>query len=95
MNNKNASEPVNPVMGMDAIHHLGLTKREWFAGMAMQGLAAANKQVEYGDRGFKRDLGSNELIKDAIQLADCMLDQLAKDEQQPGNKQSKDWVDEQ
>ena len=44
----------------------GLTKREWFAGMAMAGLLAS-----------QRELNPEMLIPEAIDFADDMLKELA------------------
>jgi hypothetical protein len=47
----------------------GLTKREYFAGLAMQGLLAnANEHITY--------LPDDEIIKSSIQYADELLKQL-------------------
>ncbi len=46
---------------------LGLTKREWFAGMALQGLIAC--EIVRGD--------ATELAKFAVEHADALLKQLA------------------
>lgn len=48
---------------------LGLTKREYFAGLAMQGLLAA-----HGNSGAHRP----RLAKDCIEIADELLKQLEK-----------------
>lgn len=45
----------------------GLTKREYFAAMAMQGLAADHEMNELDD-----------IAKDAVTLADMLLKELAK-----------------
>ena len=45
---------------------VGLTKREWFAGMAMMGLST-------GDNTIKKDVVS------AVKAADLLIDELNKD----------------
>ncbi len=47
----------------------GLTKREWFAGMALQGLIACETVMVSGD--------ATELAKFAVEHADALLKQLA------------------
>jgi hypothetical protein len=47
----------------------GLTKREWFAGMALQGLIACEIVMVSGD--------ATELAKFAVEHADALLKQLA------------------
>lgn len=46
----------------------GLSKREWFAGMALQGLLAA--------RGNDPNYSYLELVSDAISTADSIIEQL-------------------
>ena len=47
-------------------HQSGLTKLEYFAGMAMRGL-------------LSRDIGYNRVTEDAVKLAKMLLDELAKE----------------
>ncbi len=47
----------------------GLTKREWFAGMAMQGLIACEIVMVSGD--------ATELAKFAVEHADALIKKLA------------------
>lgn len=62
--------PAFPVVAENGLGHIadGLTKREYFAGLAMQGLLAG--RTHYGDEdiGFK-----------ACRLADTLIAELAKD----------------
>lgn len=52
-----------------SMHFEGLTKREWFAGMALQGLLSGKIQENV----------SNKLIaKTCIQMADDILEELSK-----------------
>lgn len=53
-------------------NHRGLTKREHFAAMAMQGLLSAN--AIYGGKTNDRDA----LAKDAVAFADAVLKELSK-----------------
>ncbi len=49
--------------------NMGLTKREWLAGMALQGLIACEIVMVSGD--------ATELAKFAVEHADALLKQLA------------------
>jgi hypothetical protein len=63
----------------EVIHQSGLTKREYFAGLAMQGLLASNGDVKYIVKTNDRDiftLTAQTLAKDAILLADVLLKEL-------------------
>ena len=68
---KNADKPINPVLiqspSLQNETSLGLTKREYFAGLAMQGLLASNngQSIDY-------------LIHQSIKAADELLKQLEK-----------------
>lgn len=70
MNNENAEKPAMPstVESKDGVYiYLGLTKREYFAAMAMQGLLAQN--------GYDR---FDSLAIDAVRQADVLLEELEK-----------------
>ena len=82
---KNADKPINPVLtqspSLQNDTSLGLTKREYFAGLAMQGLLA---NPQYWKRVYKT-LSSLKANKDSIEcvftqfsikLADEILKQL-------------------
>ena len=77
---KNADKPINPVLTQNP-SYLGLTKREHYAGLAMQGLLA---NPQYWKRVYKT-LSSLKADKDSIEcvfaqfsikLADEILQQL-------------------
>lgn len=51
-------------------HFTGLTKREYFAGLALQGLLANRWTLEHGGSTFKS------ISKDSVGLADELLKQL-------------------
>ena len=77
---KNADKPINPVLTQSP-SYLGLTKREHYAGLAMQGLLA---NPQYWKRVYKT-LSSLKADKDSIEcvfaqfsikLADEILQQL-------------------
>lgn len=52
---------------------MGLTKREWFAGMALQGMLAG----EYDIKGYAKS-SIDTLAHDAVLFADALLTQLEK-----------------
>lgn len=62
----------------DGCHQLGLTKREYFAGLAMQGLLT---RVPERDNN-KVDLGileSIRIVEESVLIADALLKELEKD----------------
>ena len=82
---KNADKPINPLKGADDVLFteidesfikqakplLGLTKREHYAGLAMQGLMSSfTKNAENGFYGTKA------VVSTAIEYADELLKQL-------------------
>ena len=74
---KNADKPINPVLtqspSLQNYTSLGLTKREYFAGLAMQGLISSfTEKASYGGWGTEME----ETIKCAINYADELLKQL-------------------
>ena len=83
---KNADKPINPIKGADNIFYteqdlsfikqvkpfIGLTKREYFAGLAMQGLISS---CDWNFTTFNKDL-IEATSKNAIDLADELLKQL-------------------
>lgn len=54
-----------PVWRADRIDHLGLTKREWFAGMAMMGFVQLLEDC--------KEYKPADLAKAAFELSDAML----------------------
>lgn len=75
---KNADKPINPILtqspSLQNDTSLGLTKREYFAGLAMQGLLANS----YGGMtsGGSRTFSPNEISKLSVLHADELLKQL-------------------
>lgn len=66
----NSEQPAFPNMNYEGIQMGGLTKREYFAAMAMQGLFAdMTKQDEYTFQ---------DVALDAVQAADALLAELEK-----------------
>ena len=77
---KNADKPINPVLtqspSLQNDTSLGLTKREYFAVLAMQGLISSfTEKASYGGLGTEME----ETIKCAIEYADELLKQLEDD----------------
>ena len=72
----NSDMPAMPVMDEVQEHgqHYGLTKREHFAGLVMQGLVSGvNSSVKYGEsHGWKDE----DFAKEAVELADALLAEL-------------------
>jgi len=73
-----ANDPINPLTeiieknGLQTVVEFnGLTKREYFAAMAMQGLLASAKDIIYP---------IIRVAKDAVDYADALIDELNKDE---------------
>ena len=84
---KNADKPIYPIKGVDDLYYnekdepyikqvkpfLGLTKREYFAGLALQGLISSfTEKASYGGWGTEMEA----TIKCAIDYADELLKQL-------------------
>ena len=73
---KNADKPISPVLtqspSLQNDTSLGLTKREYFAGLAMQGLISS---CDWNFTTFNKDL-IEATSKNAIDLADELLKQL-------------------
>ncbi len=79
---KNADKPINPIVQEENIGQggkilmcteYGLTKREYFAGLAMQGLISSfTEKASYGGWGTEMEA----TIKCAIDYADELLKQL-------------------
>ena len=73
---KNADNPINPIpehFDKYQNENIGLTKREYFAGLAMQGLISSfTEKASYGGWGTEMEA----TIKCAIDYADELLKQL-------------------
>ena len=73
---KNEDKPINPIpehFDKYQNENIGLTKREYFAGLAMQGLISSfTEKASYGGWGTEIE----ETIKCAIDYAEELLKQL-------------------
>ena len=79
---KNADKPINPIVQEENIGQggkilmcteYGLTKREYFAGLALQGLISSfTEKASYGGWGTEMEA----TVKCAIDYADKLLNQL-------------------
>ena len=63
----NGNKPINVIKDLTSINQMGLTKREYFAGLAMQGFCA-DKSVN----GFEN------IAKYSVEVADILLKELDK-----------------
>ena len=75
---KNEDKPINPIpehFDKYQNENIGLTKREYFAGLAMQGLISS---CDWNFTCFNKDL-IEATSKNAIDLADELLKQLEDD----------------
>lgn len=82
---KNGDKPVNPIFNsygftttpnnLSDFGATGLTKREYFAGLAMQGILAANPECLHGNIGIAV---ADEVASFAVDYADELLTQLEK-----------------
>jgi len=73
---KNAEQPINPLTpDLDSSKHecIGLTKREYFAGIALQGLLAGNYTALYGNVELPVTSYTTKL---AVEISDAILTQL-------------------
>ena len=74
-----ADDSAFPIHGYDLP---GLTKREWFAGLAMQGIMANSEQWRY--MGMKKLNFKVEVTRLSIEYADNLIAELGKETQPPG-----------
>ena len=66
------NEPINPSserVGLQQVNYLGLTKREYFAAMALQGYCANN------------DMYAAQMVKAAVKCADLLIEELNNEEE--------------
>ena len=64
-------------MSNSEMEHMGLTKREYFAGLAMQGILASNTEgLAHGH------IDMSGIIQSAVRASDALLAELEKTKQQ-------------
>ncbi len=67
---KNSDQPSYPILDPNSSYYReGLTKREYFAGLAMQGVLASRQP-------YKARMTVNQVASEAIGIADALLKQL-------------------
>lgn len=72
----NAVKTINP-LAIDVLpEHTGLTKREYFAGLAMQGYISGQLTWTDGLSGGYVHVGDTEAAKEAVAYADALLKAL-------------------
>ena len=77
MNITNSSTPISPCEKnygpeFGTLRHVGLTKREHFAGLALQGIMAN----EFFDLRVVRDKPAKSIAMRALELADALLNEI-------------------
>ena len=65
---KKSEQPINPIFNADGVPNFGLTKREYFAGLAMQGLLSNPCQIDTTNFEW--------IAEHAVGYADELLKQL-------------------
>lgn len=66
----NGNEPINPLKDSAVFDHNGLTKREYFAAMALQGLLSNPSQINY--------MSFEIVVSRAVNSADALIEELNK-----------------
>lgn len=66
--------------GVEIIKCSGLTKREYFACAAMQGMCALTHLAE------GKIIPVQEIAKEAVEMADALLAELSKEQSEPGKE---------
>jgi hypothetical protein len=74
---ENGKQPITPINYDAAYNSEGLTKREYFAGLAMQGILASN--TEGLAHGY---IDMSGIIQSAVRASDALLAELEKTKQQ-------------
>ena len=73
-----ANDLAFPAYNKNGSYCLGITKREYFAAMALQGIVGGKKAPAW----YERDLSTewqDIMAKDAVLLADALINQLNKE----------------
>ena len=79
---KNDGGPAFPVTDRSRSHYPGMSLRQWYAGMALQGLIAVPETLLaiYDQSKLDREDMDVTMAKAALGMADAMLAQEAEDE---------------
>jgi hypothetical protein len=65
-------------MGNSEMKQMGLTKREYFAGLAMQGIMAQHTEMAANGASTMHHAGMDKSIaKEAVSIADALLEALS------------------
>ena len=88
-----SNEPIHPIGGGGAIS-IGLTKREYFAALAMQGLLANSYQQDYLNQNPLSLAVANEIAEMAVKQADYLLAALGYGPQPTINHKNEGGADE-
>ena len=77
---ENPHRPINPILDWNTVKAdtIGLTKREYFAGLAMQGLMSNPNFIKPGSFDFKSSGTKERVSSISIKIADELLTQLEK-----------------
>jgi hypothetical protein len=74
---ENGKQPITPINYDAAYSSEGLTKREYFAGLAMQGILSSNTEgLAHGH------IDMSGIIQSAVRASDALLGELEKTKQQ-------------
>jgi len=69
----NSEQPINPIQTKDNSQIIGLTKRDYFAGLAMQGFISSPNTYETDGKEIRTQ---TEIAIFAVDMADELLKQL-------------------
>jgi hypothetical protein len=76
---ENGKQPITPINYDAAYSSEGLTKREYFAGLAMQGIMASLTEMQANGGSILHHVGLSEtLAKESVCIADALLLELDK-----------------
>jgi hypothetical protein len=77
---ENGNKPINPILDWNEVKadSTGLTKREYFAGLAMQGLMSNPEFIKGGSFDFESRKTAERVSRISTKVADEVLKQLEK-----------------
>jgi hypothetical protein len=80
---ENGKQPITPISYVAAYSSERLTKREYFAGLAMQGIMSSLTEMQARGGSILHHVGLDQtLAKEAVCIADALLAELEKTKQQ-------------